>query len=54
LEVSEFRWLKLEDIKTDMLVNPEKYTIWFKLILQNHLEKLQIKLHHESLQKRNI
>jgi isopentenyl-diphosphate delta-isomerase len=53
-EVSEFKWLKLEAIKTDMLVYPEKYTIWFKLILQNHLEKLHIKLHHESLQKRNI
>ena len=53
-EVSEFRWLKLEDIQTDMLVNPEKYTIWFKLILQDHLEKLHLKLHHESLQKRNI
>jgi len=53
-EVSEFRWLKLEDIKTDMLVNPGKYTIWFKLILQDHLEKLHIKLHHESLQKRDI
>lgn len=53
-EVSEYRWMKLEDIKTDMLVNPEKYTIWFKLILQSHIEKLHIKLHHESLQKRNI
>ena len=53
-EVSEFKWMKLDEIDTDMLVNPEKYTIWFKLILQNHLEKIHIKLHHESLQKRNI
>lgn len=32
-EVEEFKWIYLEDLKTDVLDHPEKYTSWFKAIL---------------------
>lgn len=31
-EVENWKWMAIHDIKTDMNVNPEIYTIWFKII----------------------
>ena len=31
-EVESWKWMKIEDIKEDMIQNPEIYTIWFKII----------------------
>lgn len=31
-EVEDWKWMKIEDIKTDMEVNPSIYTVWFKII----------------------
>ena len=31
-EVESWKWMNIEDIKTDMKNNPEIYTIWFKII----------------------
>ena len=31
-EVGAWKWMKIEDIKHDMEVNPEVYTEWFKII----------------------
>lgn len=42
-EVESWKWMKIEDVKEDMLVNPDVYTVWFKIIfdefyhfLENH------------------
>ena len=32
LEVENWKWMKIEDIKADMALNPDIYTIWFKII----------------------
>ena len=32
-EVESWKWMKIEDIKDDMIQNPALYTIWFKSIL---------------------
>ena len=32
-EVSEWKYINLNDLKTDIDSNPENYTFWFKLIL---------------------
>ena len=31
-EVEKWKWMSIEDIKIDMKVSPETYTIWFKII----------------------
>ena len=31
-EVEDWKWMKIEDIKTDMELNPAIYTVWFKII----------------------
>lgn len=33
-EACAFSWQNLESIKKDIKVNPEKYTVWFKVILE--------------------
>lgn len=34
-EVMDYDWVKIDDIKKDIKNNPEKYTTWFKIILEN-------------------
>ena len=31
-EVENWKWMKIEDVKQDMIVHPEIYTVWFKII----------------------
>lgn len=31
-EVESYKWMPIEDVKTDIKNNPEIYTIWFKII----------------------
>ncbi len=33
-EVESWKWMKIEDIKNDMIVNPDIYTVWFKIIFE--------------------
>lgn len=39
-EVADFKWVSLEDIKTDMTAYPEKYTEWFKIIFTEFYKHL--------------
>jgi isopentenyl-diphosphate Delta-isomerase len=48
-EVESWKWMKIEDIKNDMVQNPEIYTVWFKIIfdefyhyLENHKIRSEI------------
>jgi isopentenyl-diphosphate delta-isomerase len=51
-EVANWKWMKPEEIKADILMHPEMYTAWFKIIFEkfyNHLiEKVIV---HESKSK---
>lgn len=41
-EVESWKWMKIEDIKSDMKQNPNEYTVWFKIIFEefyHHFEK---------------
>ena len=40
-EVEAFKWMKLEDVKIDIIENPQLYTEWFKIIFDKSFEKLQ-------------
>jgi isopentenyl-diphosphate delta-isomerase len=31
-EVASWKWMAIDDVKTDMVLNPQLYTIWFKII----------------------
>ncbi len=34
-EVMDYKWMKIADIKQDITKNPNNYTSWFKVILEN-------------------
>jgi len=39
-EAQDFRWIELQELKRDVKEHPEKYTFWFKQIL-NHEDKFR-------------
>lgn len=40
-EVEDWKWMKIEDIKKDMVVHPENYTVWFKIIFDEFYHFLE-------------
>lgn len=39
-EVEDWKWMKIEDIKKDISLNPDLYTAWFKIIFKNFYNHL--------------
>ena len=33
-EVADWKWMSVEDVKSDIITHPEKYTEWFKIIFE--------------------
>ncbi len=42
-EVAAWKWMALEDVKTDIAKNSENYTAWFKVIFDKFYEHINIK-----------
>jgi len=42
-EAEDFRWEKIDNVLKDLKENPQKYTIWFKIILPKLIKKLKLK-----------
>lgn len=40
-EVADFRWISMEKLLLEIRENPEKFTIWFRIILERYLKYLQ-------------
>jgi isopentenyl-diphosphate delta-isomerase len=40
-EVEDWKWMKIEDVKSDMYLNPVKYTVWFKIIFDEFYHFLE-------------
>ena len=40
-EVEDWKWMKIEAIKEDMVANPQLYTIWFKIIFDEFYHYLE-------------
>lgn len=40
-EVEDWKWMKIEDIKKDMVIHPENYTVWFKIIFDEFYHFLE-------------
>jgi isopentenyl-diphosphate delta-isomerase len=49
LEAKAFKWISIPQILDEIKLNPEEYTSWFKIILTDHIQKLQKELCHESM-----
>lgn len=47
-EAIAFRWASLDKLKEEIATYPDRYTVWFRIILTEHLEKLE-QLSYESL-----
>ncbi|AWM12985.1 isopentenyl-diphosphate Delta-isomerase [Flavobacterium sp. NRK F10] len=44
-EVESWKWMAIDDIKEDLQLNPEMYTVWFKIIFDefyHHLESHKV------------
>ena len=41
-EVENWKWMTLEDIKADMVLNPGTYTVWFKIIFKKLYDHINI------------
>ena len=39
-EVATWKYVNIENLQVDVLVNPEQYTEWFKICLRDHSEAL--------------
>lgn len=40
-EVSDYKWIYMEDLKKDIRKNPGKYTYWFKLIVKRYFSRIK-------------
>ncbi len=41
-EVDEFCWMSINGIKIEIRENPDKYTVWFKIIFHEYLNKMNL------------
>ncbi len=41
-EVASWKWMALEDVKTDIKQNPDSYTAWFKIIFDKFYQHLSV------------
>jgi isopentenyl-diphosphate delta-isomerase len=40
-EVEAWKWMNIEEVKNDMLLHPEIYTVWFKIIFDEFYHFLE-------------
>ena len=43
-EAQAYKWISLDELEKDIAQHPEKYTIWFKIILIDHIHSLKKRL----------
>ncbi len=43
VEVAEWKWMNIEELKDDLMHNPEKYTVWFRIIFDRFYQNLNLK-----------
>ncbi len=41
-EVEDWKWMALDDIRKDMIVNPKLYTAWFKIIFEKFYDYINV------------
>jgi isopentenyl-diphosphate delta-isomerase len=48
-EAMSFKWASLTTIKEDIVKNPSQFTVWFRIIMDEHYEELKSSITHESM-----
>lgn len=48
-EAIDYKWLSMDQLKKDITEQTNDFTIWFKLIILEHFEKINLYLDNESL-----
>lgn len=41
-EVEDWKWMNIEEVKEDMILHPEQYTVWFKIIFDEFYHFLEV------------
>jgi len=41
-EVSDWKWMPIEDVKVDIALHPDNYTAWFKIIFEKFYEFINV------------
>lgn len=44
LEVEDYKWISLNELKNELKKNPKNYTYWFKYIMKNYIKEIENKL----------
>ncbi len=45
-EVADFKWMSMDELISDMNSKPDKYTIWFRIIFDEYIAKLEYASNH--------
>ncbi|MEY3238261.1 MAG: hypothetical protein RI883_2362 [Bacteroidota bacterium] len=48
-EAIDFKWLSMDQLKKEIIEHANDFTIWFKLIILEHFEKIKLYQENESL-----
>jgi len=48
-EANAFKWMDLNQLKEDIEENPQFYTVWFKILIEQHFETIKENLVYESM-----
>jgi isopentenyl-diphosphate Delta-isomerase len=43
-EVSGYKWVNINDLKGEIIKNPDNYSYWLKFVIQNHFNKIESSL----------
>jgi isopentenyl-diphosphate delta-isomerase len=41
-EVSDWKWVRLEDLRADMTANPDHYTYWFRILIEEMKQRASL------------
>ncbi len=41
-EVASYEWKTIDDVAQDIKINPDKYTVWFKIIFKEYIAHLKL------------
>jgi isopentenyl-diphosphate delta-isomerase len=53
-EAIDYKWIALEELKNSIVIQPELYTAWLKIILRDYYQHIESFSRYESLSERNI
>jgi len=48
-EVAEFKWISLKNLRTDMVINPNLYSHWFKIMIRDYWGEISNSLNFQEL-----